>query len=111
MITRRKFLIGSGVVGGGLVLAMILKKDPPLPGLRQGSFSPNAYLQITPENDVVFHYDKAEMGQGIITGLTTLIAEELDIHPSKIITEAAGVHPGYGVPVVCLLYTSPSPRD
>lgn len=100
MITRRKFLIGSGVVGGGLVLAMILKKDPPLPGLRQGSFSPNAYLQITPENDVVFHYDKAEMGQGIITGLTTLIAEELDIHPSKIITEAAGVHPGYGVPVV-----------
>ncbi len=100
MITRRKFLIGSGVVGGGLVLAMVLKKDPPLPGLRQDSFAPNAYLQITPENQVVFHYDKAEMGQGVITGLTTLIAEELDVHPSKIITEAAGVHPDYGAPVV-----------
>jgi len=100
MITRRKFLIGSGVVGGGLVLAMFLKKDPPLPGLRQGSFAPNAYLQITPDNEVVFHYDKAEMGQGIITGLTTLIAEELDLHPSKIITEAAGLHPDYGAPVV-----------
>lgn len=100
MITRRKFLIGTGVVGGGLVLAMVLKKDPPLPGLREGSFAPNAFLQITPNNEVVFHYDKAEMGQGIITGLTTLVAEELDLHPSKIITEAAGVHPDYGAPVV-----------
>ncbi len=100
MITRRKFLVGTGVVGGGLVMAMVLKKDPPLPGLRQGGFAPNAYLQITPENEVVFHYDKAEMGQGIITGLTTLVAEELDLHPTKIRTEAAGVHPDYGAPLV-----------
>lgn len=100
MITRRKFLVGTGVVGGGLVLAMVLKKDPPIPGLREDSFVPNAFLQITPGNEVIFHYDKAEMGQGIITGLTTLVAEELDMHPARIVTEAAGVHPDYGVPVV-----------
>ncbi len=97
MINRRKFLIGSGVIGGGLVLALALRKDPPVPGLLSDSFKPNAFLQITADNKVIFQASKSEMGQGIFTGLATMVGEELDIHPAKIIIEAAGVHPAFAI--------------
>ena len=98
MINRRKFLIGTGVVGGGLVLAMALRKDPPVPGVLADSFQPNAFLQITADNKVIFQVDRSEMGQGVYTGMATMVGEELDVHPTQITVEAAGVHPAFAVP-------------
>ena len=45
---------------------------------------PEAFLQITPDNRVIFQLDKHEMGQGIHTALPTIICEELGIDPRKI---------------------------
>ncbi len=94
-VSRRGFLIGSAVVGGGLVIGLNLRDAPPLPNIRTGSFVPNAWLQITPTGEVIFQLPKSEMGQGIHTSLTTLIAEELDYEPSKIVVEHASAHPAY----------------
>ena len=70
---RRAFLAGSA----GLVIATAV----PLPGRASqgpGHFMPNAFLRITPDNVVTVLVKHSELGQGTWTGLTTMVAEELD---------------------------------
>lgn len=89
-LSRRNFLKGSAVLGGGLVVAFVI------PGAHrfamgaenQGNvFAPNAFLRIGNDNSVTVLLGHSEMGQGIWTGLTMLIAEELDADWSKIRVE------------------------
>lgn len=95
MISRRKFLIGSGLAGGGLVLGFSLKGNGPVPNTVEGSFQPNAWLQITPDGRMIFQLDKVEMGQGVMTTLPAILAEELDIDPQRLEVEMAGVYPAF----------------
>ena len=94
-LSRRKFLLGSAIAGSGLVLGFSLKPEPTVPNLRSGSFRPNAWLQIMPNGEVIFQCDKVEMGQGVATGLATLIGEELDLDPEALTVEFAGNHPQF----------------
>lgn len=94
-ITRRGFLIASGAAGAGLTLGFIFSEKKPYPNSIEGSFQPNAWLQILSNGDVIFQLDKAEMGQGVMTGLTSLIAEELDYEPAQVQVEMAEVHSDY----------------
>jgi isoquinoline 1-oxidoreductase beta subunit len=91
-LSRRKFLIGSSLVGGGLLLGFSLQDKIPVPHTRAGSFQPNAWLQITSQGEVIFQLDKAEMGQGVMTSLPALIGEELDYDPANMTVEFAGAH-------------------
>jgi isoquinoline 1-oxidoreductase beta subunit len=82
-LTRRKFLLGTvALVGGGLGLRWLTRTEPKL-ATQPGVLEPNAYLQITPHGKFIFQLDRVEMGQGTMTGLTTLIAEELDVNPAR----------------------------
>lgn len=107
-ITRRKLLIGGGIVGGGLVLGITLSGDEPVPQTAEGSFQPNAWLQITPEGKVIFQLDKAEMGQGVYTSLTTIMGEALDYDPANIIVEMAAAHSAYNNPAMGMQVTGGS---
>ena len=100
--TRRNFLIGAGVVGGGLVVGFSMRGGPGAPPLKavEGAYAPNAFLQIGPDNVMRFYCPRDEMGQGITTGLATLIGEELDVDPAKLLIEFAGVHPDYANPAM-----------
>ncbi|WP_257266377.1 twin-arginine translocation signal domain-containing protein [Endozoicomonas sp. ONNA2] len=82
--SRRSFLKKMGIVGGGLVVGMPLTAcaNTKLPNTMAGDLQPNALLQITANNDFYFYLPRSEMGQGVYTGLTTVLAEELDVHPS-----------------------------
>lgn len=97
--TRRTFLKLLGVTGAGLVIGVAVTRDrsSPFP-TNELAFEPDAFLQITPDNVVNFFLPHAEMGQGVYTGLTTLIAEELDISPEKIRVHHAKAHAAYGHP-------------
>lgn len=86
--SRRGFLQTAGVAGGGLVVGVSLAgcggSSVPVFIGEPGSLVPNAFLEITPENLIRFVCPRDEMGQGVTTGLTTLIAEELDVQPNQI---------------------------
>jgi isoquinoline 1-oxidoreductase beta subunit len=88
-VTRRGFLIGMGVTGVGLALgwrfglpeaqlAIARRLDnATAPGGPKGA--PNAWLEVSPDNNVTLYVTKAEMGQGVHTSLAQLAAEELEI--------------------------------
>ena len=93
IFTRRKFLWATGIVGTGLVVGFSLKGTGPYPVTREkDGWIANAFVQITPDNVIRFYCPRDEMGQGVSTGLATLIGEELDVAPSRFVVEFAGVH-------------------
>jgi isoquinoline 1-oxidoreductase beta subunit len=52
-------------------------------------FAPNDFIRVSPDNTVTLVSKHLEMGQGIYTGLATLIAEELDANWAKLRVEGA----------------------
>ena len=101
--SRRAFLKTLGVSGGGLIVGLSLSGcDNVKPALKvtSGSFTPNAFIQIKPNNQICFYCPRDEIGQGVTTGLATLVAEELDVEPSAIDVRLAGVHADYNNPAV-----------
>ena len=108
--SRRRFLAALGIAGGGLVIGVPLLRGskPPLPLAADAEFSPDAYLQLTADNQVHFYLPRTEMGQGITHGLTTLVAEELDLEPAGIIVHHAGAHPAYRNPMMNMQVTGGS---
>ena len=99
-LTRRRFLWTAGVGGASLVVGWtVFGDDPPLAPSTPDGFMPNAFLELTPDNVVRFYCPRDEMGQGVTTGLATLIGEELDLAPAALRVEFAAVHPAYRNPV------------
>ena len=84
-LSRRKFIVHSGVVGGGLALGFNL---PFAFGAdaRTGT-EVNAWVVVMPDSSCVIRIARSEMGQGTITGLAQLVAEELGCDWKKVSTE------------------------
>jgi isoquinoline 1-oxidoreductase subunit beta len=59
----------------------------------------NAYISIAPDGLITIMAPAAEMGQGVLTSLPLIVAEELDADWSKVRVEPAPVHPDYNHPV------------
>jgi isoquinoline 1-oxidoreductase beta subunit len=84
---RRSFLVGSAAVGGGLALGLRLPLGPEVVRAQDGSPEINAWVVIRPDDTVVIRIARSEMGQGTITGLAQLVAEELECDWSKVTYE------------------------
>ena len=100
-LSRRKLLISTLVLaGGGLALTWLRpgRDRMPAPAL-PGNLSPNAWLQISPAGEIILQVDKAELGQGVMTGFATLLAEELDVPPAQITLCFAPVNPLFQDPL------------
>ncbi|HEY1979869.1 MAG TPA: molybdopterin cofactor-binding domain-containing protein, partial [Xanthobacteraceae bacterium] len=84
-INRRSFVIGTAAAGGGLALGLQI----PFGRARAATGSPevNAWVVIRPDETVVIRVARSEMGQGTITGLAQLVAEELECDWSKVTVE------------------------
>lgn len=109
--TRRQFFKIAGASAGGLVLGVQLTgcgDSPPALAAAEDTFNANAFLQITADNKVRFYCPRDEMGQGVTTGLTTVIAEELDVAPQAIEVRLAAPHPDYDNPLVGMQVTGGS---
>jgi isoquinoline 1-oxidoreductase beta subunit len=85
--TRRSFMISTAAVGGGLALGLRLPFGPEVVRAQDGSPELNAWVVIRPDDTVVIRIARSEMGQGTLTGLAQLVAEELECDWSKVTTE------------------------
>jgi isoquinoline 1-oxidoreductase subunit beta len=90
---RRSFIVGSSAVGAGLALGFDLPfgsnaaHAQDVVRAADGSPEVNAWVVIRPDDTVVIRIARSEMGQGTLTGLAQLVAEELDCDWSKVTTE------------------------
>ena len=97
-LSRRCFLAGISAAGGGLTLAFAIpfgparaatppSYPPPQAGEGRKGAEITAWLSIDPDNSVVIRIARSEMGQGAMTGLAMLVAEELECDWAKVRTE------------------------
>src|SRR6202165_4698628 len=86
-INRRSFVVGGAAAGGGLALGFSLPFGPQVVRAADGSPEVNAWVVIKPDDTVVIRVARSEMGQGTLTGLAQLVAEELECDWSKVTTE------------------------
>jgi len=87
-LNRRAFVIGTASVGAGLALGLDLPfGGPAVVRAADGSPEVNAWVVIRPDDTVVIRIARSEMGQGTLTGLAQLVAEELECDWSKVTTE------------------------
>ncbi len=82
-LDRRSFVVGTAAAGAGLTIGFSL--DPA--DAADAAPEVNAWAVINPDDSVVIRIAKSEMGQGTLTGLAQLTAEELGCDWSKVSTE------------------------
>src|SRR4051812_19966340 len=112
-LSRRDLLRASVLSGAGLFIAFhvprkvalaaedAVGKPKPLP-------DPNAFVRVAPDGSVTVLLAHSEMGQGIWTGLSMLVAEDLDCDWSKIKVEHAPAAPVYAHPAFGMQMTGGS---
>lgn len=107
-VTRRDFLKVGAAVGGGLLVEVWSPRTARAEGGKGSApFAPNAFLRISAEG-VTFVCPQVEMGQGIMTGLAMVVAEELEIAPGEIRVVASPAERAYDNPEFHLQLTGGS---
>jgi len=87
LLSRRQFLVGSAAAAGGLMISFHI----PFMGSAQAQDAAtpevNAWVVVRPDDTVVIRIARSEMGQGTLTGLAQLVAEELECDWARVTTE------------------------
>jgi len=116
-VPRRLFLTSSLAAGGGLLLGYSL--SPGMLNQRASAESPkhssaasdiplNAWVRITPNDEVTLISSQSEMGQGVMTTLPAVLAEELGVDWSRVKIEFSTVAPAYRNPRINWQFTGNS---
>jgi isoquinoline 1-oxidoreductase beta subunit len=82
-VSRRGFIVGTAAAGLGFSLGIGL----PRRGVATGPEEVGAWVVVHPDDTVVIRIARSEMGQGTLTGLAQMVAEELQCDWSKVTTE------------------------
>ena len=87
-LARRKFIVDSaGVAAGSLSLGIPITVSPAA-AQSAANAEVNAWVVIKPDDTCVVRVVRSEMGQGTLTGLAQLVAEELECDWRKVTTES-----------------------
>lgn len=82
-ISRRRFLQVSLTAAGGLALGF----DPRLGAGARAPVALNAFVRIEPNGATIIGVSQPDMGQGMYTTMSMLVAEELDVDWARVTTE------------------------
>ena len=101
-LSRRRFLQAGAAAGGGLILSLSLPfANDAAEAADAGGFTPNAFIRIEPDGQIVLTMPYVEMGQGDYTAIPMLIAEELEVDLKQVRLEHAPPNPKlYGNPLL-----------
>jgi isoquinoline 1-oxidoreductase beta subunit len=96
-ISRRRFIVGSAAAGGGLALGLSVpfgmrEAQAAAKGAAPAETEVNLWVAIRPDEACVIRIARSEMGQGTLTGLAQLVAEELECDWKNVRTEH--INPG-----------------
>ncbi len=107
-VSRRDFLKAGAFLGGGLVLGFTLPLGERLLLAETSVFAPNAFLRIGADDSVTVIVPQSEMGQGVLTSLPMLVAEELEVDWSKVRFEQGPAAKVYANPIIGMQLTGGS---
>ncbi len=86
-LSRREFL-GSAASAGSLVVGFHIPAAAQTPAAAAAQAPEiNAWVVVQPDNKVIIRIARSEMGQGTLTGLAQLVAEELECDWAQVSTE------------------------
>lgn len=95
-ITRRHFVVASASAAGGLAISVAFPGLADAASIGAQAWGPestpneiNAFLAIDPDGSILIRSPHQEMGQGAITALPMIVAEELECDWSKVKVEYA----------------------
>src|SRR6476661_1642539 len=97
LVSRRDFVATTGMLTAGLVLGVRLtpaQTARSTPAVT--SFAPNAFLQLQSDGTITVWISRAEMGQGVLTTMAMLVAEELEVEWSSIRVARSETRTVYG---------------
>jgi isoquinoline 1-oxidoreductase subunit beta len=96
-LDRRAFLKTGAAAGTGLVVGFYIPasaSDDPAQQQEKKTPNPfNAWVHISPDNRITLILEKSEMGQGIMTAVPMILAEELCVDWKNVIVEQAPTDP------------------
>jgi isoquinoline 1-oxidoreductase beta subunit len=95
---RRQFIKVSTTAGAGFALAFVMPGGTPVyaDSTNASHWEPNAWLMISADSEITIMLSKAEMGQGVMTALPMILAEELAVDWQQVRVKQAPVDPAYG---------------
>jgi isoquinoline 1-oxidoreductase beta subunit len=105
-VTRRAFIRTAAAAGGGLMLSVSTawgRRGGVGPALAnassaapEASFSPNVFVHLHPSGEVEIVVARSEMGQGVRTSLSAVIADEMEADWSRVRVVQAPGDPAFG---------------
>eukprot|EP00903_Cladosiphon_okamuranus_P002728 g2726.t1 len=98
--TRRGFIAAGVVTGGALMVGVGIREGhraPKLAGLvtDDGETLVNVWVKLAPDNTVTAIVPHSEMGQGVFTSMTQMLADEMDADWERVTFEQAPAHEGF----------------
>jgi isoquinoline 1-oxidoreductase beta subunit len=106
--SRREFIKAAATAGGGLMLGFALPPAGRAAAAAAKATDLNAFVRIGADGSVTLIMNKSEMGQGVYTGMSQLLAEELHCDLARVRLETAPVAAVYNNTVFPIQFTGGS---
>jgi len=92
-LSRRAFAIGAASAAAGLTIGFRwasaqgtqgTQAGPPVPPMIKNNPQLDAWVRVAPDGTVTVMTGRVELGQGVLTAMRQVAAEELDVAPGRL---------------------------